>query len=62
MSTMEQMEDNLHTFSEDTALENADKELLFEAAELFKSQVLFMLLLQQLCSFLRDGNVAHRGA
>ncbi|MDD6637929.1 MAG: aldo/keto reductase [Lachnospiraceae bacterium] len=39
MSTMEQMEDNLHTFSEDTALENADKELLFEAAELFKSQV-----------------------
>ena len=25
-------------------------------------RVLFMLLLQQLCSFLRDGNVADRGA
>ena len=39
MSTMEQVEDNLRTFDDDNNFADADRDLLFRAMEMFKSQM-----------------------
>ncbi|MBQ9586019.1 MAG: aldo/keto reductase [Muribaculaceae bacterium] len=39
MSTMEQVEDNLRTFDDDNNFTEADRDLLFRAMEMFKSQM-----------------------